>query len=102
MWPLGNRVQSFRRLSFSREARTLISCVKSDFKAMTTWDFPGGPVVKLHASAAGGTGPILDPGTKIPCAARGGKKKEREREREAMTTHSEFLKTLTQPLKKGC
>ena len=29
-------------------------------------------------------------------------KKKREREREAMTTHSEFLKTLTQPLKKGC
>ena len=31
-------------------------------------DFPGGPVFKTHASNAGGTGPSLVQGTKIPHA----------------------------------
>ena len=38
-------------------------------------DFPGGPVFKTHASNAGGTGPSLVQGTKIPHAMQCSQKK---------------------------
>ena len=41
------------------------------------WDFPGGPVVRLRASTAGGAGSILGWGTKIPHAAWGVAKKKK-------------------------
>ena len=34
------------------------------------WDFPGGPVVKISPSSAGGVGSIPGRGTKIPHALR--------------------------------
>ena len=42
--------------------------MRTKFKIIQEWDFPGGPVVKNLPSNAGDTGLILGRGTKIPHA----------------------------------
>ena len=48
----------------------------SVLKCHTNWDFPGGPVVKTHASTARGEGSIPGWGTKILHATWCGPKKK--------------------------